>query len=153
MWALLTCLVGAYLVRDVHPISEVETPIGEFVLPCDVVLTIVTVTVCSCMIVCYLWRHAHCVLYVSFYFMCSLWFYFPHMLILGTLKSVVCLQCATVLQDCTTMCHCVTGLYYNVPLCYRTVLQCATVLQDCTIMCHCVTGLYYSVPLRYRTVL
>jgi len=53
------------------------------------------------------------------------------------------------------MCHCVTGLYYNVPLCYRTVLQCATVLQDCTIqcatvlqdcttMCHCVTGLYYD---------
>jgi len=26
MWALLTCLVCAYLVRDVHSISEVQHP-------------------------------------------------------------------------------------------------------------------------------
>jgi hypothetical protein len=128
-----------------------NTQRGVSVLPCDMVLVIVIVW--SCTIVCYLWRHSYCVLYVSFYVMCSLWFYFPHMLILGNIKSVVCLQCDTVLQDCTTMCYCVTGLYYNVPLCYRTILWSTTMLQDCTTIWHSVTGLYYNVPLCYRTVL
>jgi len=147
------------------PFLRLSIQRGVSVLPCDMVLNIVRVIVCSCIIVCYLWRHAYCVLYVSFYSVCSLWFYFPHMLILGNPEecsmSTMC-HCVTGLYY--TMCHCVTRLYYNVPLCYRTVLQCATVLQDCTTMCHCVTGLYYTmchcvtrlyynVPLCYRTVL
>jgi hypothetical protein len=110
---------------------------GVSVLPCDMVRMIVLV--CSCIIVCYLWWHIDCVLYVSLYFVCSLWFYLPHMLPQEWSMS--------------TMWHGVTGLYYDMTLCYSTVLLCATVLQDCTKMCHHVMGLSYDVPLCYRTVL